>query len=373
MLKQRLDFMEEQKQNIETEQEIDLLELARKLWDNRRLIIKWCIIGAVVGLIVGFSIPKEYTTTVKLSPEVQGAKSSMGGGLSSLASMAGINLNSVSSADAVYPELYPDVVSSVPFTTELFNVPVRDQKGELHTTVYDYLSEYTRSPWWSAIMKLPGKAIGGIMSLFGKEQKEGNSDTLNTFQLTREQMGVVDALNKRIVCSVDKKTSVITLSVTMQEPLISASLTDTVMHNLQAYITNYRTNKARQDLEYTQMLYNEARMNYHVAQRQYANYMDKNQNIVSYAVRAEQERLQNEMSLSYNLYNQMAQQLQMAKAKVQEQVPVYTVIQPVTVPLRSSNPSKLLIIIGCTFLTGILTGIWILLGCDIYACLRSNK
>ena len=351
--------MEETKQNIDAEQEIDLLELARKLWDNRRLIIKWCIIGAVVGLIVGFSIPKEYTTTVKLSPEVQGAKSSMGGGLSSLASMAGINLNSVSSADAVYPELYPDVVSSLPFTADLFDVPVNNNRKNLHTTVYDYMLEYTRSPWWSSMLKLPVKAIGGMMSLFQGKENVG-SDTLNTFQLTREEADVVKALNERIGCSVDKKTSVITLSVMMQDPIISATLTDTVMKNLQTYITDYRTNKARKDLKYTQMLFDEARVNYHTAQQIYANYMDKNQNIVSYAVRAEQERLQNEMNLAYNLYNQMAQQLQMAKAKVQEQIPVYTVIQPATVPLQPSKPSKLFLLIGSVFFFGIAVGIWIL-------------
>ena len=362
--------MEEQKQNIDAEQEIDLLELARKLWDNRRLIIKWCIIGAVVGLIVGFSIPKEYTTTVKLSPEMQGAKSSMGGGLSSLASMAGINLNSMSSADAVYPELYPDVVSSIPFTTDLFNVPVSDQKGELQTTVYDYLSESTRSPWWSVILALPGKTIGGIMSLFKETDQDSISDTLNTFHLTKKEARVVKSLNERIGCSVDKKTSVITLSVTMQDPLVSATLTDTVMRNLQIYITDYRTNKARKDLEYVQMLFNEARVNYHTAQQIYADYMDKNQNIVLHSVRAEQERLRNEMNLAYNLYNQMAQQLQMAKAKVQEQVPVYTVIQPATVPLHASKPSKMLLLIGFVFFAGIIGIWWIICGKSLFLKLK---
>ena len=149
--------MEENKQQQPVEeQEIDLLELARKLWNARRLIIKWCVIGAVVGLVVAFSIPKEYTTTVKLAPELQGSKPSSGG-LSSLASMAGINLNSMNTVDAVYPELYPDVVSSIPFATELFDVPVTDLEGELQTTVYGYLFEHTRSPWWSAVLGLPGK------------------------------------------------------------------------------------------------------------------------------------------------------------------------------------------------------------------------
>lgn len=354
--------MEENKQQQPVEeQEIDLLELARKLWDARRLIVKWCIVGAVVGLVVAFSIPKEYTTTVKLSPELQSSKSSLGGGLSSLASVAGINLNSMNTVDAVYPELYPDVVSSIPFATELFDVPVTDLEGELQTTVYGYLFEHTRSPWWSAVLGLPGKIIGWTLSLF-KDDEEFGEGKLDPFQLTKDEMEIVKALNDRIGCSVDSKSYVVTLSVTMQDPLIAAILTDTVVTNLQRYITNYRTNKSRNDLAYTQKLFDEARADYYRAQQAYARYMDQNQNVVLRSVRTEQERLQNEMNLAYNVYSQTAQQLQMAKAKVQENTPVYAVIQPATVPLKASKPSKIIILIGFTFLAAAASAGWALFG-----------
>lgn len=356
--------MEENKQQQPVEeQEIDLLELARKLWNARRLIVKWCIVGAVVGLVVAFSIPKEYTTTVKLAPELQGNKPSSGG-LSSLASMAGINLNSMNTIDAVYPELYPDVVSSIPFATELFNVPVKDKKGELQTTVYDYLFEHTRSPWWSVILSLPGKIIGWTLSLF-KEEEDSGEGKLDPFQLTEDEMKIVKALNERIGCSVDSKSYVVTLSVTMQDPLIAATLTDTVMINLQRYITDYRTNKSRNDLAYTQKLFDEARADYYKAQQAYARYMDQNQNVVLRSVRTEQERLQNEMNLAYNVYSQTAQQLQMAKAKVQENTPVYAVIQPASVPLKASKPSKMAILVGFVFLAAVASAGWVLLGRDI--------
>ena len=365
--------MEENKQQQPVEeQEIDLLELARKLWDARRLIVKWCIVGAVVGLVVAFSIPKEYTTTVKLSPELQSSKSSLGGGLSSLASVAGINLNSMNTVDAVYPELYPDVVSSIPFATELFDVPVTDLEGELQTTVYGYLFEHTRSPWWSAVLGLPGKIIGWTLSLF-KDDEEFGEGKLDPFQLTKDEMEIVKALNDRIGCSVDSKSYVVTLSVTMQDPLIAATLTDTVMTNLQRYITDYRTNKSRNDLAYTQKLFDEARADYYRAQQAYARYMDQNQNVVLRSVRTEQERLQNEMNLAYNVYSQTAQQLQMAKAKVQENTPVYAVIQPATVPLKASKPSKIIILIGFTFLAAAASAGWALFGQDWIDRMRKKE
>ncbi len=354
------------------ENEIDLLELARKIWSGRRLILKWCAVAAVVGLVVGFSIPKEYTTTVLLAPEASDGKS-LSGGLGALANMAGISVGTGNSGtDALYPDLYPDVVASVPFAVDLFDVRVTDSKGKLQTDVYDYLTKHTRAPWWSALLSLPGKAVGGVLSLFSGKEDEGDG-SVDPFRLTHEEMGVVRALGARIGVSVDKKTSVVKLSVTMQDPLVSAMLTDTVMRNLQNYVTEYRTNKACRDLKFTQKLFDEAQRNYYDAQQRYADYMDANQNIVLRSVRTEQERLQNEMNLNYNLYNQMAQQLQVAKAKVQESTPVYAVVQPATVPLRASKPSKAMILAGFVFLGGIAAAAWILFGESVVGLFRETK
>lgn len=349
--------------NEAAEQEIDLLELLQKLWAARRLILKWCAIGAVVGLVIAFSIPKEYTTTVKLAPETQGSRPNLGG-LSSLASMAGINMGSMNSADAVSPELYPDIVGSVPFLTSLFDVRVTDVNGQQSWTVAEYLSGELRRPWWSAVLGAPFKAVGWFAGLFSsKEEPEtATSIEVDPFRLTPDEDKIVKMLQERIAVSVDKKTMVVSLGVTMQDPMVSAMLTDTVMTHLQNYITEYRTNKARHDLEFTQRLFDEAQQNYYAAQQRYAKYVDQNQGIVRRSFMTEQERLQNEMDLAFNLYNQTAQQLQLARAKVQESTPVYAVVQPATVPLKASKPSKMMTLIGCIFIAGIVISGWILFG-----------
>ena len=170
--------------------------------------------------------------------------------------------------------------------------------------------------------------------------------------------------------SVDKKTGVTTLSVQMQDPLISAALTDTVMHRLQDYITDYRTNKARHDLAFTEKLYKEAKENYYTAQQRYARHVDGNLDVILQSYRSEQERLQNEMTLAYGVYNQLAQQLQMAKAKVQEITPVYTVVQPATVPLKPIKPNKIAILFGFVFLAVAGSSMWILYGRDLLKKLK---
>lgn len=345
------------------EQEIDLIELAQKVWASRKLVFKACGYAVIVGLIVAFSIPKEYSTSVTLAPET--ASKSGGGSMGALAAMAGINLGTSSGEDALSPELYPDIVSSTPFLIELFDVNVKDQKGKIDTTLYAYLDEYQRGPWWGAVTSAPFKALGWVVSLFKEKEEQGVSAKVDPFRLTLDESRIAESLSKRIAISVDKKTGVTTLSVTMQDPLISASLTDTVMRCLQNYITDYRTNKARHDLAFTEKLYAEAKAGYTAAQAKYASFVDANQNIILLSFRAEQERLQNEMNLAYNVYTQVAQQLQMAKAKVQEITPVYTVVQPASVPLRPAKPNKIMILIGFIFLAGVGSVGWILFVKDL--------
>ena len=291
--------MAEEKLNDVNEKEegtIDLLDIASNLWANRRKLIKWSVCGAVIGLIVAFSIPREYTTSVQLAPEVGDNKAS-GGGMAALASMAGLASLS-NGADAVYPMLYPDVVSSVPFLTSLFDVEVQTKEEGKKLTVEQYMEEDVSSPWWSEVLSLPFKLIG----LLTPAEEVDPNHKLDNFQLTKEEDDLVKALRDRIVANVDAKTSVVTVNVSMQDPLISAVLADTVVNRLKQFVTDYRTNKARQDLRYAEMLNEEAKAAYYTAQQRYANYLDRNQGIVFRSAQVERERLENGTSLACLLY-----------------------------------------------------------------------
>ena len=339
----------------EEEGTIDLLEIAANLWANRKKLIIWSVCGAVIGLVVAFSIPREYTTTVKLAPEANDNKSAAGG-LGALASMAGLS-STTSGSDAVYPMLYPDVVGSVPFLTSLFDVEVETADDDPRKiTVEQYLEEDTSSPWWSAIMGAPFKLLGMLTS---KDEAEDPNHKLNNFRLTKEEDKLVKALSERVTASVDTKTSVVTVDVTMQDPVVSAILADTVVSRLKEFVTDYRTSKARHDLEYAEMLNEDARQKYYQAQQKYAAYLDRNQGIVLRSAQVERERLENETSLAFNVYNTTAQQVQRAQAKVQEALPVYAVISPATVPIKPSKPRKALILIGFTFLAFVACAAWI--------------
>ncbi len=352
-------------QEQEQEQEIDLLELAHKLWQSRRKLLIWTLGGLIVGAIVAFSIPKEYSVSVKLAPEsLDGKQGGFSGGLAFMRGICG----GESGADAVYPQLYPDVVSSTPFTASLFDIRIAD-KDKKQYTVKQYVKEELRSPWWSVIMSLPFKALGALTS----SGKEADEKKLDAFNLTQEQNSIKEALNQRIGASVDTKTQVITLTVTMQDPVVAAVLADTVTSRLKEYITDYRTNKAREDLEYAIKLNDEARDNYFVAQQRYADYQDRNQGLVRHSAQTTQARLQNEAQLAFSLYNQTAQQLQKAEAEVQAQRPVFTTVEPATVPQKASKPSKMMILIGFAFLAFVAQSAWILYGKNLVAGFRASE
>lgn len=323
------------------EKEIDLIDLGKKLWVKRKFILKGSFIGLVVGTVIAFSIPKEYTTTVILAPETNSSSST--GSVGALAAMAGLNLGGGAVNEGLMsPELYPSIAESTPFILGLFEVGVKDVEGGIDSTLYFYMKKEQKGAWWSKILSFPGS----IMGLFSNEGSNNISMKINPFALTREQNNIFNNLKNRITITVEKKTGVISLSSTMQSPEISASLADTLTSYLQSYIISYRTQKARQDLSFTERLYTEAKKDYSEAQQRYARYLDENQNIILASYRVNQEKLQNEVSLTYSVYNQMAQQLQLAKVKVQDTTPVYTIIQPAVVPLFPSKPNKKIIILG---------------------------
>ena len=346
--------MQQQIPTPKPNQEIDLAELIQKIWQARKLILKNCAIAAVIGLVVAFSIPKEYVTAVTLSPEMSEDAKGVGS-LGGLAAMAGISMGGIGAGDALSVELYPDIVSSTPFLLNLIDVKVTTQDAQFSDSLYVYVQEELESAWWNSVMHAPMRALGWGISLFKEEQGVGAGPWLNTFVLTKEQEEYLEGISERIMVETDKKSGVITASVKMQDPLISATLVEIVLENLQQHITDYRTRKAKHDLVFTEKLFAESKTNYFVAQKDYARYMDANKNVISARFRTEEERLRNEMDLTYGVYTQMAQQLEQNKIKVQEQTPVYTVIEPARVPLRADSPNKLLILIGFVFIAGFLS------------------
>ena len=347
--------------------EIDLMEYVRKLWNRRMLLAKAAGIAAVIGIIIAYSIPKQYTVSVTLSPEA--SKMGRSSSLANMASMLGLGNAMNNEANALNLTMTEDIISSTPFVLELFDTQVQTIDGKMDTTLVAYL-ETQKRPWWNTVMSLPSMAIGGIRSLF-VEKKVVEEKPLNPFQLTGKQMSQANSIRRTIMAEVDK-SGLTTIEVSMQDPLVAATVADIVVIKIQEYITKYKTSKAKEDVKYWEQLDKERQNNYYKAQEAYAKYSDANQGVVKQSVRIEQERLQNEMSLAFQVFTQVATQLQLAKAKEQEEKPVFAVLEPATVPLAPSGSNKKIIIMGFVFLALIGTSSWILFGKELWVGLKEG-
>ena len=342
------------------ELQIDWMGILRQILAIRKTLYKAAGIGLILGILIALGTPKQYTVSITLSPEMGSSKS--GNGLASMAASFLGGSVGADSPDALNATLAPDIVTSTPFLLELFDARVVSQDKKIDTTFTAYLDEQ-KSSWAGYILKLPGMAVGGIKSLFTDEEEEKTTTVQEgAIELNEKDALKLEGLRKQISAEVDKKTAITTLSITLQDPKVTATIADSVVSKLQQYITTYRTSKAKEDCQYLEKLYKERQQEYYDAQQRYARYVDANSNVVFQSTMAERERLQNDMNLAYQVYSQVAQQLQVARAKVQEEKPVFAVVEPAVVPLYPSNTSRKVIVIGFVFLAVALTGAWMLLG-----------
>lgn len=331
------------------DKEMKLKPIIKKVWDSRRTIIKWYIsVAVVVGLIVAFSIHNEYTAEISMAPE--GVKTgNQSSGMADIAALAGIDLRK-KEIDGINLTLYPNIVNSIPFRVALADVKVQGEDMDAPVSLYDYIQDNTKSPWWNSVISLPFRAIGAFMSLFQEEAPP--VEELNFYSLSKDQMGILDQIKSRIGISIDSKMGIIQATATMQDPQIAAQVVDTVVARLNNYMASYFTKKSMQNLDFVLKEYNKAQPRYYAASKQLAKYVDENRNIFLQSAAIERKQLEDELSIAYSTYAALANQLEQAKMSVQKETPVVTIIDPARIPEKKSNTSKAKILIIVTLLGG---------------------
>lgn len=313
------------------------------LADKRKLAIYACVAG-MIGVVLAFATPKVYKSTVVLAPEESG--NNFTGSLSSLASMVGMNMKIGQTGDAIYPEIYPDLMGSTSFIVGMFPITVTKSKTGEQYTYLDYLQHHQKLAFYD----YPQVWLAMLKEKLSDSPQPGPGHVPDPKHLTKKEFDVVKAISSMMECKVDKKTNVITIVVEDQDPLVAATVADSAQMHLQRTITDYRTKKARVDVEYMQQLFDEAHKDYSKARQRYADFGDAFQNPKLQAYVLKGEELENEMQLKYTIYQQVVEQLQLAKAKVQERTPAFTIIQEASVPVKHSSRPKIVTLIIWMFL-----------------------
>ena len=354
-IKQVLQEIEKEK-NVEAVEEssIDWQDLLSKAWKGKKFIITVTVVFMFLGLISALTMTRLYTSKVTLVPELGKSTSSSLSSISSMLGLGGMTMGS--SADAYHVTVYPEVVASTPFVAKMFDMRVTDPKKDIDTTLVGYLTRERFS-----IGNVIGYVTKPIFSLFSNKEEETKGNELNLFHLTKEQDRIVKTMNKAIQVDVDKKTGETTIQVTMDNPVIAATVADTVCKHLREYIVEYRTRKAREDLENYKKIADESYQRYLKASKAYAYYQDHNRGLILNAVISEGSRLSNELQIASQLYQQMKLQAEMARGKVIDEKPVFAIIQPATVPLLPQN-SRAKVLLIWTFVGFVLSCAWVLYG-----------
>lgn len=352
---------------------IDLIELTKVVWDQRKYIIYTIVVSIIIGLIVALGSKKEYTSYCKLMPESDENFQSSIGGLGSLAGLAGINMN-MGINSSILPQHYPMITQSLPFQKILLEKSIRFQKLDTSVTLYKYFMDIYKPSLFEIIYNYTVGMPNQLRALFSEQRTRNKielSESDNIVNLSYKEYKIIDKLQDRIKSSVEPVTGIISIEVDMPDPRASAELTNHCINVLTAYITEYKTKKSQENLDFIRERYIESKTVFKQTQRDMAIFNDRNRNVTTALAQTELKELQNEYNIAFQIYKELATQLEQAKIQVKEQTPVFTVLEPVKIPLKKSKPKRILIMTISLFL-GTIFGIGLVFLRMLYKNLRTN-
>ena len=249
--------------------------------------------------------------------------------------------------------IYPEIVSSPDFLVKLFDAHITTADGEYYGTYYDYLQTKVKAPFWirwkNKLRSLrPSKNTPLVVQPMGRDNKR-------VFLLSKSQWEAINTMQDKISCSVNKKTEVITISMTEHDPLVCAEMVDSVCAGLQTFITDYRTVKYRTDLQYYEDIMDTAYREYQEASRRYTSYVDSHGGMYLEQYRVKAKNLETEMQLKEAAYTSFQKQYLATQARLQENTPVFTVIQSASVPIQPAGPRRVVFVLAMLVLATIVT------------------
>ncbi len=337
-----MEVIEERRINhIESDEiEIRLSDILQFFKDNFKKIVLGGLIGLVVGALYAFSKPNVFDVQATIMPEVQGRGMGGVGGFGS--SLSGFGMDNSNTLDS-RPDLYPNVIGSVPFAISMLKQPVYSKKLGATMTLEDFIN---RTGTVSIIDKIKGLFTVDDDGSDAQVSKADPKDANKTLEVTKGQYGLIKAVQGSISSSFDRKTGVITVTATELDPAVAATVASLSLKYLTDYITDYRTDKARRRVQFLTTQVRDAKKRYESAQFTLSNYRDRNVSVYLNTAKLDEQRLQADYLLEQSVYNDLARQLEQAKIKVEEDTPVFKTLEPPIVPIYKSGPKRTYIMLG---------------------------
>ena len=354
-----------------TEDEIDSVELLRKVYKEKKLIFIYSIIAAVVGVVFALFQPNQYTSSTTFIPQLSSAVKTGSSSLSGLASLAGINLGGIEGSSEFPPTLYPQVVESVPFRLELLSSNIRVNNSEL--TLREYFLKNKNSLNFVGTVKQYTIGLPSLILGLFKADENYVSDSSSIYSITEEDTKLFLELSSVFSLSINDKEGFINLSFTDNDKKVAAQVTQTAQTLLQDKIIEFKVKSSKELLDYTSNQYNEKKIAFEKLQDDRAVFVDKNLNISSSIFQNKLSRIENELSIAQSVVQQLASQVEQAKLQVNKDTPVFTTIKPVTVPFERSAPKRSQTVITFLFLGFVLSTGYVLVKNPAIEIIKSIK
>ena len=339
--------------NLE-EDSIDIIALLKTLWIGKKLIVKTTILFFVIGCVVALLSPVVYTAQTTFIPQVsEDQMSSSKGGLGSLASLAGINLNQGSSTSDSYlsPLLYSKIANSDEFSLKLIEEELINLNGDKFS-IKQYMLSDTNSSF-----NLIGFIKKYTIGLFIKNDNELKSkEIVNGYNfISQEEFDLVNSFKEKFSIVLNDKEGYIEVIASDKDAFISTQLVKIVTKNLQSRIIELRTNKIKERLEYSKNQYEQKQIEFNILQNNVADFKDSNKNISTARFMSELQKLESEYQLQQNILMTLASEFNNNKIKLNKDTPIFSVIDEVSVPNVRSEPKRSFIALIYLFLGVVLS------------------
>ena len=339
--------------NTHKEDEIDLIALLKTVFLARRFVIKTTILFAFLGVILALVSPTKYTASSTFVP--QSSEGQTNSSLGGLASLAGINLSAIMSNDPqeISPSLYPQIAEIIPYRLALLDATL-----ESNTSFRDYILAQSGGV---AILPLLKKYTIGLPGLLRNKQTD-NNENLDTslFQMTEKDKGLFEFLAQVVSIEVDDEEGLVSLSVELSDRIVAAQLAQAATELLQNYIIAFKSESARNNLDFINRQYESKQQEFEQIQDSIAVFKDQNLNITSTLYQNQLTRLESKFVVVSSVFQELAGQVEQAKIQVNKDTPIFTIIEPVSVPLERSSPKRTRMVIIWIFLGGVLSVGWVL-------------
>lgn len=345
-------------ENKRSKSEIDILDLLLKLWKGKKAIF-WCIgVSAFLGLVVAFTLPKQYKVVTTMLP--QSEESSGMGSLSSLAAIAGFDIDLSDNGSDISPVIFPQIMESETFLLDLMHSKYTFKKVKEPISLYEYYTKFADKGFVATVKKY----TVGLPALLKASIKENKKTTIGTndglARMNEAEYNLGAMLKSSVTLSVNKKEGYLTLTSIFGEDVLTAQVAEKAQQLLQERITAYKVKRATDQLAFFEMRYNEKKQEYQQAQSKLANYQDRNLFVTTAVGESNETKLKNEYNLAFSVFTELAKQYENAKIKVKRVTPVYIIIKPVVVPNEPFAPKKSFILLVSLILGGVMGSCFVL-------------